>query len=132
MKYLLDTNTCIRYINGRSQSIREKLPTVPVAEVAVSVITQAELFYGSAKSQTPLRSRRKQIDFLAPITILDFDSKATFIYGDIRAHLEQQGTPIGANDMLIAAHALSRSLILVTHNIREFERVPNLQLEDWE
>ena len=132
MKYLLDTNTCIRYINGRSPEIRAKLPTIPRVEVGVSIITKAEMFYGSAKSQTPEQSRQKQLEFLETVQVVTFDEATAIVYGDIRAYLDKQGTPIGGNDLLIAATALAGGLILVTHNIREFGRVPNLKLEDWE
>lgn len=132
MKYLLDTNTCIRYINGRSASIRAKLPTIPLVDVGVSIITKAEMYYGSAKSQTPQRSREKQREFLQTIQTVPFDESVALKYGDIRAYLSQQGTPIGGNDLLIAATALANNLILVTHNMREFSRVPNLRTEDWE
>lgn len=132
MKYLLDTNTCIRYINGRSSQIRAKLPTIPLADVAVSAITKAELFYGSAKSQTPQQSLQKQLEFLATIPSLPFEDAAASEYGQIRAKLEKLGTPIGSNDLLIAATALAHGLILVTHNTREFGRIPDLTLEDWE
>lgn len=132
MKYLLDTNTCIRYINGRSPEILEKLRKMPHADVVVSIITKAELFYGSAKSQTPARSREKQREFLETIQTVFLDERCAVIYGDLRAYLEMQGTPIGANDLWIATTALANDLILVTHNTREFERVPQLNLEDWQ
>lgn len=132
MKYLLDTNTCIRYINGRSPEILEKLRKMPRADVVVSIITKAELFYGSAKSQTPARSREKQREFLETIQTVFLDERCAVIYGDLRAYLEMQGTPIGANDLWIATTALANDLILVTHNTREFERVPQLNLEDWQ
>lgn len=132
MKYLLDTNTCIRYINGRSPEIKAKLPTIPRIDVGVSIITKAELYYGSAKSQTPERSREKQLEFLQTIQTVYFDEATALIYGEVRAHLDRQGTPIGANDLLITSTALANKLILVTHNTREFGRIPNLILEDWE
>jgi tRNA(fMet)-specific endonuclease VapC len=132
MMYLLDTNACIRYINGRSPQIRAKLPTIPLAEIAVSAITKAEMFYGSAKSQTPEQSLKKQLEFLITVQSLPFDDSAATEYGRLRAFLEKQGTPIGSNDMLIAAIALAHNLILVTHNTAEFGRVPGLKLEDWE
>jgi tRNA(fMet)-specific endonuclease VapC len=132
MKYLLDTNTCIRYLNGRSLQIRTKLPTIPLQDVGVSIITKAELYYGSAKSQTPERSREKQVEFLKTTQTVLFDEQSALIYGDIRAYLDKQGTPIGSNDLLIASISLAYDLILVTHNTREFNRVPNLKLEDWE
>lgn len=132
MKYLLDTNTCIRYINGRAPNIRHKLPTVALVDVAVSSITKAEMFYGSAKSQTPEQSRQKQLEFLNTIQSIVFDDAAALAYGRIRADLEKQGLPISGNDLLIAATALAHDLILVTHNTAEFQRVNGLYLEDWE
>ena len=122
MKYLLDTNTCIRYINGRSPNIRAKLPTIPRVDVGVSIITRAEMYYGSDKSQTPERSRQKQLEFLQTVQPVLFDEVAAIIYGDIRAYLDKQGTPIGGNDLLIAATALTNELILVTHNARSCRR----------
>jgi len=132
MRYLLDTNVCIRYINGRSAEIRAKLPTVPRQDVFVSVMTKAELFYGSAKSQTPQVSRRKQEEFLATVTVLPITDPTIEHYAIIRTHLSQLGTPIGSNDVFIAATALAHDLTLITHNTAEFGRVPNLKIEDWE
>ncbi len=132
MKVLLDTNTCIRFINGRSPAIRERLLAMPEADIAMSAIVQAEMYTGSAKSQTPQRSREIQDEFFRRFVVLPFDSRAAHHYGHIRADLERQGTPIGGNDLLIAATALAHGLTLVTHNTREFGRVPGLQVEDWE
>jgi len=132
MKYLLDTNACIRYINGRSPELRARLSNTPRRDVAVSTITKAEMFYGSAKSQTPQRSREKQLEFLTTLITLSFDDMAAIAYGPMRAELERQGTPIGQYDMLIAAVALANSLILVTHNVSEFGRISGLVIEDWE
>ncbi len=132
MKYLLDTNACIRYINGRSAQIRLKLPTVQRSEIAVSSITKAEMFYGSAKSQTPELSRRKQLEFLTTVQSIAFDDAAAEEYGRVRADLERRGMPISSNDLLIAATALAYKLILVTHNTAEFSRIAGLSLEDWE
>jgi len=132
MKYLLDTNACIRYINGRSPELRAKLSSMPRRDVAVSTITKAEMFYGSAKSQTPQRSREKQIEFLTTLITLPFDDMAAIAYGPLRADLERNGTPIGQYDMLIAAVALANDLILVTHNVGEFGRIIGLKIEDRE
>lgn len=132
MKYLLDTNICIRFINGCSPAIRAKMLKVDNTEIVLSTIVQAEMYAGSAKSHTPERSREIQEAFFRRFMIVSFDTQAALIYGDIRATLETQGTPIGGNDLLIAATALANNLILVTHNIREFGRVNGLQLEDWE
>lgn len=132
MKYLLDTNPCIRYLNGRSPQIREKLLTLDDADIAVCIITKAEMFYGSAKSQTPERSRQRQVAFLRRFTLLPFDDAAVEQYAILRVTLERQGTPISHPDMQIAAIALANGLTLVTHNTAEFSRVSGLALEDWE
>ena len=132
MRYLLDTNTCIRYINGRAPQIQSNMNRKSYADVAVSTISRGEMFYGSAKSQTPERSRAKQDDFLRHFDSLSFDEDAAEEYGGIRAYLERRGTPIGRHDMLIAAIARANGLIVVTHNTREFERIPGLNVEDWE
>jgi len=132
MKYLLDTNVCIRVINKRSMVARTKLLTHATDDIVVCSIVRAELFYGAAKSQTPEATRRKQNVFLQPYATLPFDDLAADTYGRIRTQLEQAGTPIGPLDMQIAAIALAHGLTLVTHNTREFSRVPRLLLEDWE
>ena len=132
MRYSLDTNTCIRYINGRSDAIRQKLPTVPARDIVVCSIVRGELAYGAAKSQTPEESAAKQARFLKPYGTLPFDDAAALAYGHIRAHLEKAGTPIGPYDMQIAAIAVGHSLIVVTHNTQEFGRIPWLMVEDWE
>jgi tRNA(fMet)-specific endonuclease VapC len=132
MKYSLDTNTCIRYINGRAPKVREKIPTVPARDIVVCSVVRGELAYGAAKSQTPQRSAEKQQQFLEPYASVPYDDLAAQMFGQIRAYLEKQGTPIGPYDMQIAAIALVHDLILVTHNVAEFSRVPDLQIEDWE
>jgi len=132
MIYSLDTNTCIRYINGRAPRLRTKIPTVPAHDIIVCSLVRAELFFGAAKSQTPVASLANQQKFLQPYGTLPFDDAAAAVYATIRADLEQKGTPIGSNDTLIAAIALTHNLIVVTHNTREFSRIPGLTLEDWE
>jgi tRNA(fMet)-specific endonuclease VapC len=132
MKYLLDTNTCIRFINGRAPKLRDAFLQKTEADIFISSITKAEMFYGSAKSQTPEISRAKQEQFFKRFVSLSFDEKAAYIYGTLRAELEQQGTPIGSYDMLIAAIALANDLVLVTHNVGEFSRIKELKIEDWE
>ena len=101
-------------------------------DISVCSIVRSELFYGAAKSQTPERTLEKQTLFLTPYATVPFDDEMAAVYGQIRATLERQGQPIGALDMQIAAIAIARSLILVTHNTREFRRVPGLQIDDWE
>jgi tRNA(fMet)-specific endonuclease VapC len=132
MKYLLDTNTCIRYLNGRVPKIREKLRRVPTVDIAVCSVVKAELYTGAAKSQTIEQSIAKQQRFLRLFQSLPFDDVAAVVYGQVRATLEKRGTPIGPNDLMIAAIALANNLILVTHNTDEFGRIDGLQLEDWE
>ena len=132
MKYLLDTNTCIRFLNGRAPTVLEKLAATDDCGVAVCSVVKAEMFAGSEKSRDPQRSRNVQELFFARYQSLPFDDVAADEYGKIRAHLERRGTPIGPNDLMIAAIAMANDLILVTHNLDEFRRVPELKLEDWE
>jgi tRNA(fMet)-specific endonuclease VapC len=132
MKYLLDTNTCIRYINGTSSRVAEKLDSLNPQDVAVCSVVKAELFFGAMRSQNPQRNLAGQRQFLALFTSLPFDDAAAEHYGRIRADLTAQGKLIGGNDLLIAAIALANDLILVTHNTWEFSRVNNLTIEDWE
>ncbi len=132
MRYLLDTNTCIRYINGRAPKIREKMLAVEDADIGISSITKGEMYAGSAKSQHPQQSRMKQDAFFFRFASLPFDNAAADEFGRLRAALEVGGTPIGPYDMQIAAIALAHNLVVVTHNTREFELVAGLILEDWE
>lgn len=132
MKYLLDTNTCIRFINGRAPQLRVKLLSVDQEDMVVCSIVKAEMRYGAIKSQTPDVSLRNHQYFLRQFRSLRFDDSSVAYYSVIRASLERKGTPIGSNDLLIAAIALSRDLILVTHNLREFSRIDGLRLDDWE
>ena len=132
MKYLLDTNICIRYMNGRSPVVRAKIRSIPAQDIIVCSIVRAELAYGAGKSQTPEATEAKHVRFLRPYASLSFDDVASQYYGKLRALLDKQGTPIGSNDALIAAIGLAHNLILVTHNIREFSRIDGLIIEDWE
>ena len=132
MKYLLDTNTCIRYLNGRSPAIKNHMATVQPEDIAVCSVVKAELFYGALKSGRPVENLQHQEQFVSRFVSLPFDDLAAEMYGRIRTDLEKMGQPIGPNDLLIAAIALSHSLTLVTHNTREFSRVNNLQIADWE
>lgn len=132
MIYLLDTNTCIGYLNGRSIGVLRRLQALPSQDVAVCSVVKAELFYGSMRSNNPARSLAQQQDFLNRFISLPFDDQSALIYGQIRAGLAASGTPIGPNDLLISSIALAHNLILVTHNTREFSRVEGLRLEDWE
>ncbi|MBI5957280.1 MAG: type II toxin-antitoxin system VapC family toxin [Chloroflexi bacterium] len=132
MKYLLDTNTCIRHLNQRSKTITEHLHSLSDSEIAVCSVVKAELYFGAMKSQTPEQTMLKQQAFVERFISLSFDDAAAVVYARFRAILEQAGTPIGSNDLMIAAIALAHSLILVTHNTREFGRISGLKVEDWE
>jgi tRNA(fMet)-specific endonuclease VapC len=132
MSYLLDTNTCIQYLNGRSPKVKQRLERTPAQEIVICSVVKAELFYGAMKSVNPARSLAKQKKFLNRFGSLPFDDQSAEIYGQIRAQLESQGTPIGPADLLIAAIAITNQTTLVTHNTREFSRVAGLQIEDWE
>ncbi|MBD2458756.1 type II toxin-antitoxin system VapC family toxin [Nostoc sp. FACHB-87] len=132
MKYLLDTNVCARYLNGRSLSIRERLRSTNVEDIAVCSVVKAELFYGAMRSIDPTRTLFRQQEFLKLFVSLPFDDSTALVYGRIRAELLASGTPIGPNDFQIAAIALTHNLTLVTHNTREFSRVSGLAIEDWE
>ena len=132
LKYLLDTNACIRYISGRSVPLRNKIIATPTNEISVCSIVKAEMFYGSMKSQNPQKSLKEQKEFLDQFQSLPFDDEAALIFGELRADLAKKGTPIGAYDLQIAAIALANNLTLITHNTREFSRIGNLKIEDWE
>jgi len=131
MKYLLDTDICIYLINHNPLHVRRHFQAQTLGDIGVSSITVAELQYGAQKSQYPERNRDALEQFLMPLVIADFDMQAAIVYGELRAVLEKAGTPIGALDVLIAAHALSLDVTLVTNNIREFSRVPDLQIANW-
>jgi tRNA(fMet)-specific endonuclease VapC len=132
MKYLLDTNTCIRYINGSSQSVADKLNALDKRDAVVCSVVKAELFFGALRSQNPIKTMAGQRQFLSLFVSLPFDDAAAEHYAQIRAELSQKGTPIGSNDLLIAAIALANGLTLITHNTSEFGRVSGLKIEDWE
>ncbi|WP_414620818.1 type II toxin-antitoxin system tRNA(fMet)-specific endonuclease VapC [Calothrix sp. CCY 0018] len=132
MKYLLDTNVCARYLNGKSPAVRERIRATNRDDIAVCSVVKAELFYGAMRSNNPQKTLANQQQFLNLFVSLPFDDNVALIYGEIRAQLTALGTPIGPNDFQIAAIALANNLILVTHNTREFSRVDGLQIEDWE
>ncbi|MCP4663345.1 MAG: type II toxin-antitoxin system VapC family toxin [bacterium] len=132
MTYLLDANTCIRHLNGTSDSVRKRMESAHPSDLALCSVVKAELFYGALKSARQKRNLKKLVHFASRFVSLPFDDPAARVYGRIRARLEKQGTLIGPNDLLIAAIALASKATLVTHNIREFSRVKGLRLEDWE
>ncbi len=132
MIYLLDTNTCIVYLKRPLSQIRQRLLSLSDSDVAVCSVAKAELFYGSMKSNNPIKSLEIQREFLNRFISLPFDDKASEIYGIIRAQLEAQGTPIGPYDLQIASIAIANNLTLVTHSVAEFSRILQLHWEDWE
>ena len=131
MKYMLDTNICIFIIKHKPEAVIRKFVLHDPDEICISAVTYAELIYGVEKSQAVEKNRLALSLFLSPITVLEFDSRASEKYGIIRAELEKKGTQIGPVDMLIAGHAKAEKLILVTNNTREFIRVEGLEIEDW-
>ena len=130
MRYLLDTNTCIFLMKGNDTVLKRFIASRKHG-IAISSITVAELYYGVFNSQHAEKNSVNLINFFIGLDILDFDSIAAIEYGKIRAHLRKKGTLIGQMDMLIAAHAKSRNLTLVTDNVSEFERVEELRYENW-
>lgn len=131
MKYMLDTNIIAYAKNKRPASVLEHLTSQDPSDVCISSITMAELEYGVFRSSKPEQNRMALMAFLSGIQVLSFDSAAAREYGAIRFMLAKSGTPIGANDLLIAAHAKSLGLTLVTNNTREFDRVDGLCVENW-
>ena len=130
IRYLLDTNICIYVINARPATVLARFVEHEVDGLGISAITASELYWGVCKSGS-VRNRTTLEKFLSPLVVLDYDLGAARKYGELRAYLEQQGTPIGPLDQQIAAHALALDVTLVTNNVREFERVPGLRLENW-
>ena len=132
MKYLLDTNICIYVINEKPKKVLRKFEQYPVHEFGISSITHAELQYGVAKSKHKDTNQNALDEFLLPLTILPFHGKRLVAcYGEIRSLLESKGKTIGPLDMLIAAHALGLDLTIISNNIKEFSRIPNLKCENW-
>lgn len=131
MKYMLDTNVCIDYMRGTDIGVIEHILKSGNNELCISSITLSELLFGVNKSSNPQRNRGVLYSLLTKIEILDYGSKASECYGLLRNELSGNGCVIGSLDMLIAAHAMSEDLILVTHNSSEFGRVKGLKIEDW-
>ena len=131
MQYMLDTNICIYIIKEKPPNVIERFLQTDVSQIGISSITLSELLYGVSKSSKPEQNQIALAQFAAPLEILPYDDAAAQYYGDLRAELEKQGTPIGSLDMLIAAHAISLGSVLITNNEREFIRIPNLKIENW-
>jgi tRNA(fMet)-specific endonuclease VapC len=129
-RYLLDTNIASYIIKGNSPAVRRRLISHPMAEIAISAVTEGELNYGIARKAEAVRLREVVDEFLLRVTILPWDSDAAAECGDLRAWLEQQGQPMGNLDLMIGAHALAAGLVLVT-NGRAFGRIAKLKIQDW-
>ena len=129
--YMLDTDICIYIIKSKPESVLSRLKRLQPGQLSMSSITFAELMNGAKKSQH-IRENVEKLNALGEIiNILPFDKRAAVFYGDVRAALEKRGEIIGSNDLLIAAHALSLDIILVTNNEKEFQRVDGLRIENW-
>jgi len=131
MKFLLDTNICIYIIKKKPADVINRFKNIDPGDIAISSITLAELQFGVMKSSDPVKNQEALNKFITPLEIVDFDYFDTFEYGKIRAFLESKGTPIGPLDTLIASQALSKGLILVSNNLKEFSRIPDLLMENW-
>lgn len=129
--YLLDTDTCSYVMRRANAALLDRLCEVPIETQAISVISVAELKYGVRLSSRPEQAAAAFEGFVRHLAILDWDGEAADHYADIRADLRRRGEMIGANDLLIAAHARALDAVLVTNNVREFRRVRNLKLENW-
>ncbi len=130
MKYLLDTNICIYIINQKPKQVFERFYQYQQGDIGISSITACELTFGVEKSNSQ-RNKLALEQFLSPLEILPFSEKSIWHYARVRQYLQSQGKTIGSLDMLIASHALTESITLVTNNTKEFERVPDLLLENW-
>jgi tRNA(fMet)-specific endonuclease VapC len=130
LQYMLDTNICIYVIKNRPVGLREQFNRL-AEQICISTITLAELYYGAEKSSRGVENLRAVEQFVARLEALPFSAEAAAHYGQVRAELERAGQPAGPHDMLIGAHARSAGLIVVTNNLREFERIRGLRVENW-
>ena len=131
MRYLLDTNICIAYLNGRSLNVKRNFLQNSPSDIFLCSVVKAELIYGAMKSQKVEQNIEKLEQFFKQFSSLPFDDDSSKIYGKVRANLEKLGNIIGPNDLLIASVALANDMTLVTNNIGEFERVEELNIVDW-
>lgn len=131
MRVLLDTNICIYMIKNRPPEVRKHFEQFVPGDIAISSITVAELQYRVEKSIAREKNTLALEAFLLPLEIAPFDAESALVYGKIRAELERQGKSVGSMDMLIAAQAMAKDYTLITHNLKEFERIPGLRCETW-
>lgn len=131
MRYLLDTNICSYVLKNRPLLVKQKFDEVGAERLCISSVVLAELYYGAARHPKSVIIRKEIDDFVSRLLVIAWDEQAANHYGAIRAALEKAGTPVGAMDMLIAAHARSMGATLVTNNQREFERIDGLAVQNW-
>ena len=131
MNFLIDTNICIYIMNNHPPEVIHRFKNSEVGDIGISSITVSELQYGVSKSKRKKENQHRLEEFLSPFEILAYDDIAAAYYGEIRAWLEKKGVVIGPLDLLIAAHTLSRDLVLVTNNEKEFKRITSLKIENW-
>ena len=131
MNFLIDTNICIYIMNKRPPEVIHRFKNIEVGQIGISTITVSELNYGASKSNLRKQNFKRLEEFLAPFEIIPYSQSASKYYGEIRSRLENQGNVIGPLDLLIAAHALSKNLTLVTNNEKEFKRIKSLKVENW-
>ncbi|MDX9715672.1 MAG: type II toxin-antitoxin system VapC family toxin [Dissulfurispiraceae bacterium] len=129
--YLLDTDICIYIINKKPLKVIEKIKTMKQRQIKLSSISLAELYYGVSKSRAKSQNHFNLVKFVSMFEVIPFTDADASYYGQIRAYLEEQGSIIGPYDMQIAAQAICHDLILVTNNLREYKRIPGLQVENW-
>lgn len=130
--YLLDSNTCVEYLRSRNQGVVQRIASEPVQNIRLCSVVLGELYVGAFRSADPQRNIAVLQKFVAKFTSLSYDDAAAVHYAEHRVRLEKLGTKIGPHDLQIAAIALVHGLTLVTHNVREFSRVPGLVVEDWQ
>ena len=131
MMFLIDTNISIYIMNHHPPEVIQKFREIGAGNICISSITVSELQYGACKSKQIKKNLKRLDEFLSPFAIISYDENASKYYGQIRSYLEKQGNVIGPLDMLIAAHALSENLTLITNNEKEFKRVKSLEIENW-
>ena len=131
MMFLIDTNICIYIMNNHPPQVIQKFREIGAGNVCISSVTVSELQYGVFKSKQIKKNVKRLDEFLSPFEIISYDESASIYYGKIRSHLEKKGHVIGPLDMLIAAHAVSENLTLITNNEKEFKRVKSLKVENW-
>ena len=130
-RYMLDTDMCSYIIKEHPESVRQRFQTLAMEQLCISVVTYAELIYGVERSSSKRVNRPIIEDFVRHLDVMDWDTEAADQYGVIRAELEAAGTPIGAMDMMIAAHAKSIKAVLVTNNQKHFTKVRGLKIDNW-